>query len=323
MENKGKAREHGITLVALVITIIILLILAGVAITALTQTGLFEKAKEAKEKTINSQEEEQNILNKYQDSIDEITGNVRSEKDNIISTKIADVKFKAKEVNGKYIGIEVEKNDNAKGYIYILNNKVVNVSKTETYFYENLDFNRNYQIKVIAIDEDAKLKDSEVKEVKTLEKQYLFKEGNEFEHLTGGYNSFEENMYNEIATGTSNIKNENSKLLIENINNNNSYGYGSSSSVYTNKTIDKIANKLVIEYNYNTNDNYVRNIFALLNSSKNEIKVISKPAKSIINNGKEIIDLLDIKENFYIKFKASAVLGAKSTLEIVNVYFTD
>ena len=120
MENKGKVREHGITLVALVITIIILLILAGVAITALTQTGLFEKAKEAKEKTINSQEEEQNILNKYQDSIDEITGNVRSEKDNIISTKIADVKFKAKEVNGKYIGIEVEKNDNAKGYIYIL-----------------------------------------------------------------------------------------------------------------------------------------------------------------------------------------------------------
>ena len=208
MENKGKVREHGITLVALVITIIILLILAGVAITALTQTGLFEKAKEAKEKTINSQEEEQNILNKYQDSIDEITGNVRSEKDNIISTKIADVKFKAKEVNGKYIGIEVEKNDNAKGYIYILNNKVVNVSTTETYFYENLDFNRNYQIKVIAIDEDAKLKDSEVKEVKTLEKQYLFKEGNEFEHLTGGYNSFEENMYNEIATGTSNIKNE-------------------------------------------------------------------------------------------------------------------
>ena len=30
MENKGKVREHGITLVALVITIIILLILAGI-----------------------------------------------------------------------------------------------------------------------------------------------------------------------------------------------------------------------------------------------------------------------------------------------------
>ena len=41
MKNKSKIMENGITLVALVITIIILLILAGVAITALTQTGLF------------------------------------------------------------------------------------------------------------------------------------------------------------------------------------------------------------------------------------------------------------------------------------------
>ena len=41
-------KEYGITLVALVITIIILLILAGDAINALTQTGLFENAKQAK-----------------------------------------------------------------------------------------------------------------------------------------------------------------------------------------------------------------------------------------------------------------------------------
>lgn len=38
----------GITLVTLVITIIILLILAGVAINTLTQTGLLENAKQAK-----------------------------------------------------------------------------------------------------------------------------------------------------------------------------------------------------------------------------------------------------------------------------------
>lgn len=40
--------EVGITLVALVITIIILLILSGISITALTQTNLFKNAKEAK-----------------------------------------------------------------------------------------------------------------------------------------------------------------------------------------------------------------------------------------------------------------------------------
>ena len=38
----------GITLVALVITIVILLILAGISIQAITNTGLFENAKEAK-----------------------------------------------------------------------------------------------------------------------------------------------------------------------------------------------------------------------------------------------------------------------------------
>ena len=45
-------KEYGITLVALVITIIILLILAGVAIVVLTQTELFDSANRAKEKTI-------------------------------------------------------------------------------------------------------------------------------------------------------------------------------------------------------------------------------------------------------------------------------
>lgn len=78
MENKGKAREHGITLVALVITIIILLILAGVAITALTQTGLFEKAKEAKNAMENAQENENFILGDYENKIQGgIVGGVR------------------------------------------------------------------------------------------------------------------------------------------------------------------------------------------------------------------------------------------------------
>ena len=45
-----KKDMRGITLIALVITIIILLILAGVAISSLTENGLFEKAKLAKEK---------------------------------------------------------------------------------------------------------------------------------------------------------------------------------------------------------------------------------------------------------------------------------
>ena len=75
-ENKKK-NIKGITLVALVVTIIILLILAGISISALTQTGLFERAKQAKEKSENAQKEENNILQKYENSIHEVSSSTR------------------------------------------------------------------------------------------------------------------------------------------------------------------------------------------------------------------------------------------------------
>ena len=75
VKKEETIRENGITLVALVITIIILLILAGISIANLTQTGLFEKAQEAKEKTENAQAEENAILENYLAQINEITGN--------------------------------------------------------------------------------------------------------------------------------------------------------------------------------------------------------------------------------------------------------
>ena len=51
-------KNSGITLVALVVTIIILLILAGISIQALTQTNLFNQAKQAKNITENAQKDE-------------------------------------------------------------------------------------------------------------------------------------------------------------------------------------------------------------------------------------------------------------------------
>ena len=59
----------GITLVALVITIIILLILAGISISTLTNTGIFEKAKEAKQKSGNAQKEEDRLIFEYEKEI--------------------------------------------------------------------------------------------------------------------------------------------------------------------------------------------------------------------------------------------------------------
>ena len=49
--GKVHIKEKGITLISLVITIIILLILAGITISQLIGNGLLEKAKLAKEKS--------------------------------------------------------------------------------------------------------------------------------------------------------------------------------------------------------------------------------------------------------------------------------
>ena len=48
------------------------MILAGVAITALTQTGLFENAKQAKNVMENAQENENFILGDYENTINNI-----------------------------------------------------------------------------------------------------------------------------------------------------------------------------------------------------------------------------------------------------------
>ena len=72
---KMKNNNKGITLVALVITIIILLILAGITIASLRSSGLFSAAQDAKTKTEEKTEEENTILEEYEDAITEqVTG---------------------------------------------------------------------------------------------------------------------------------------------------------------------------------------------------------------------------------------------------------
>ena len=70
MKRKNEGQSRGITLIALIITIIILLILAGVAINmVLGQNGLLNNAKEAQGKYINEQEKEKNMINAMSNEI--------------------------------------------------------------------------------------------------------------------------------------------------------------------------------------------------------------------------------------------------------------
>lgn len=64
--------QKGITLIALVITIIILLILAAISIATLTgENGLFNRAKQAKNNTLDAQNAENIALNSYEEAIND------------------------------------------------------------------------------------------------------------------------------------------------------------------------------------------------------------------------------------------------------------
>ncbi len=70
-----KRKEKGITLIALVITIIVLLILAGVSIAMLTgENGILSQAQNAKNKTEEAQVNEANALTNYEQIINASTG---------------------------------------------------------------------------------------------------------------------------------------------------------------------------------------------------------------------------------------------------------
>ena len=71
--KKIMKNQKGITLVALVITIIILLILAGISISTLTNTGIFEKAKDAKEKSEVAEKQQSETLDSYEKELNKYT----------------------------------------------------------------------------------------------------------------------------------------------------------------------------------------------------------------------------------------------------------
>ena len=78
--RKGK-KQAGITLVALVVTVVVLLILAGVSIRlVLDNNGIIKKAGEARDKHEQGRVNDQTDLDSVSDYLDEITGNLPSKK---------------------------------------------------------------------------------------------------------------------------------------------------------------------------------------------------------------------------------------------------
>ena len=70
-------KEKGITLVALVVTIIVLLILAGVAISlTIGQNGIFTRAQNATQKWDEASTNEAEQMNDFTDTYDDVVANL-------------------------------------------------------------------------------------------------------------------------------------------------------------------------------------------------------------------------------------------------------
>ena len=184
-------KEKGITLVALVITIIILLILAGISIQTLTQTGLFENAKQAKNATENAQKYENYILVSYENEIIYINNSNRENEKN--SSIISEVKFEVKDKSTTYIEIAINPTatniEDILGYHIIAidesDNTQVNskMSTEKTIKLEGLKANTKYDIFVAAYDKFNNVRYSQTQKVQTCQ-EFDFK--NEFETITLG-----------------------------------------------------------------------------------------------------------------------------------------
>lgn len=69
-------QENGITLVALIITIIVLIILAAVTIMAVTNNGMIDKVIQGTENYANAQYHEVNELEHASNTLDKVVSNI-------------------------------------------------------------------------------------------------------------------------------------------------------------------------------------------------------------------------------------------------------
>ena len=149
---KETRRQEGITLVALVITVIVLIILAGVTLSTLVgDNGIISKAQEGKQNMTNAAAEEEEYLQNIANAMNEIEGgNVEQ----IVDEEGPIVEIQEKEIGVDSITIEVLATDEESGlaeeetYEYYLGEEKQETSEENSYTYTGLESNTEYEITV-------------------------------------------------------------------------------------------------------------------------------------------------------------------------------
>ena len=133
-----KKKSNGITLVALVITIILLLILAGISISALTNTGIFGKAKEAKDASENAEKEQKQTLSEYEKELNKYTAQ------ELTNDKVNKVLSETTGAESAYSGDYVEEDTNDSSTLKNIDGK--SIAKNITNFINSVKANGGYYI---------------------------------------------------------------------------------------------------------------------------------------------------------------------------------
>ena len=154
--------NSAITLIALIITIIVLLILAGVTLTMLMgENGIIKKAQLAKEKTNEAQIEEEKNLKSLEDKIN----NYNSRENGVSESKYIK-EFKPIILSETNVNIKVSnslengEDSEVYGYLFLLDGKVVSMQQNKEYVYLDLNKGQEYEISIIAIDKQGNFKKS-------------------------------------------------------------------------------------------------------------------------------------------------------------------
>lgn len=366
-----KDDPKAITLIALVITIIILIILAGVAISlTIGENGLFNKVKYAKEEyklaqakeeleveiinvqTIIMEEQGRNAtLEDLQSLIDtskyeivlhyeqvassetitqkstyaevkEIESKIKFIVDDKLvirdvelidkneSSRINNFDISIENANGSYLTINASNATTNDGstiqlYKYYVNGEKMQETTEDTFTVTNLELNTEYSIKVITVDEDGKEKASSIKKYTTANVQYLYKNGDTCDTITGGYATG--------ATTGATITYNTDNIQISSSN----YTYV---FAVTNNQIDfSQYSKLHIKLSTNTECYTVR-----LGSNKNDTGDTSIYCLEGSKTGNDIIETMDISqlnESSYLKLGKHN--GATGTIKYYEVWLEE
>ncbi len=252
-------KDKGITLITLIIVIILLIILASITIyISLGENGIIAKAKQARDKWKNAEQQELvelNNINEYLNSDGNIENNVNNSE--LISKDIPEFTPIIKKCNGDYIEvmvpeIEVTNSNSIVGYAFLLNGEVVEYTKQKEYIYTDLQLGSSYDISIIAMDKKGKVKISKVVTQETSNKLELYINGDEYKNITGGW---EGKSIANYGTANGQYIKTNEYMYVKNTSTNASIGSNYYPSWVTSKPINLSKySKIVVEGQFITPD---------------------------------------------------------------------